>query len=89
VLPGQFGLAVCRKISADYSLHTLHTGSVSVSSVIHATYDASQVSSKRARNATQLAALAARGKRATLPVYGAADALFCAGNARNPGGAVA
>ncbi len=57
-------IAVCRKISADYSLHTLHTGSVSVSSVVHATYDASQVSSKRARNATQLAALAARGKRA-------------------------
>lgn len=58
------GIAVCRKISADYSLHTLHTGSASVSSVVHATYDASQVSSKRARNATQLAALADRGMRA-------------------------
>lgn len=58
------GIAVCRKISADYSLHTLHTGSASVSSVVHATYDASQVSSKRARNATQLAALAERGTRA-------------------------
>ena len=60
------GIAVCRKISADYSLHTLHTGSVSVSSVVHATYDASQVSSKRARNATQLAALGERGRRAVV-----------------------
>ena len=60
------GIAVCRKISADYSLHTLHTGSVSVSSVVHATYDASQLLSKRARNATQLAALGERGRRAVV-----------------------
>ena len=60
------GIAVCRKISADYSLHTLHAGNVSVSSVVHATYDASQVSSKRARNATQLAALSERGRRAVV-----------------------
>lgn len=57
------GIAVCRRISADFALHTLHTGSVTVSSVIHATYDAAQVSSKRARNAPQLALLADLGRR--------------------------
>ena len=37
-----------------------------MSSVVHATYDAAQVSSKRARNATQLAALGERGRRAVV-----------------------
>ena len=60
------GIAVCRRISADYGLHTLHTGSVSVASVVHAAYDATQVSSKRARNSAQLAALAERGRRAAV-----------------------
>ena len=57
------GIAVCRRISADFGLHTLHTGTVTASAVIHATYDASQVSSKRARNASQLALLADLGRR--------------------------
>jgi glutaminase len=58
------GIAVCKRISADFSLHTFHTGSVSVASVIHASYSARQVSSKCARSSEQQALLAERGHEA-------------------------
>lgn len=57
------GLAVCKRFSADFSLHMLQTGAASVSSVVHARYDAAQVSSKRNRNAEQLTLLAELGRR--------------------------
>lgn len=57
------GLAVCKRISTDFSLHMLQTGAASVSSVIHASYDAAQVPSKRNRDAEQLALLADLGHR--------------------------
>jgi len=43
------GIAVCKKISADFGLHMFHTGRASAKSVIHARYDAAQVPSKRDR----------------------------------------
>ena len=60
------GIAVCKKISADYSLHTLHSGSVTASTVIHATYDAAHAPSKRARSASHNALLASRGQQVTV-----------------------
>ena len=57
------GLAVCKRLSADFSLHMLQTGAASVSAVVHATYDAAQVPSKRNRNAEQIALLAELGHR--------------------------
>jgi len=47
------GIAVCKKISSDFGLHMFHTGRASASSVIHARYDAAQVSSKRDRDPEQ------------------------------------
>ena len=47
------GIAVCKKISADFGLHMFHTGRASASSVIHARYDAAQVPSKRDRDPEQ------------------------------------
>lgn len=60
------GIAVCRQISADFSLHMLHTSAASVASVIHAAYDAAQVPSKRTRNAGEAQILAACGSRAAV-----------------------
>jgi glutaminase len=47
------GIAVCKKISADFGLHMFHTGRASAASVIHARYDAAQVPSKRDRDPEQ------------------------------------
>ena len=47
------GIAVCKKISADFGLHMFHTGRASASSVIHARYDAAQIPSKRDRDPEQ------------------------------------
>lgn len=57
------GIAVCKKISSDFGLHMFHTGRSTVSSVIHATYDASQVPSKRTRNMEQTGLLSELGHR--------------------------
>jgi glutaminase len=47
------GIAVCKKISADFGLHLFHTGRATAASVIHARYDAAQVPSKRDRDSEQ------------------------------------
>jgi len=47
------GIAVCKKISSDFGLHMLHSGRSTKSLVIHASYDATQVPSKRYRNHKQ------------------------------------
>ncbi len=53
------GIAVCRKISTDFHLHTFHVGNVSHAAAIHANYNGAQVPSKRVRNTLELATLAA------------------------------
>lgn len=60
------GIAVCKRISTDFSLHTFHTGSVSVASVVHAAYNAQQVSSKCARNSAQMKVLSEKGHDAVV-----------------------
>jgi glutaminase len=57
------GIAVCNKISSDFGLHMLHTGRSTASSVIHASYDAAHVPSKRSRNVEQTRLLAELGHR--------------------------
>jgi glutaminase len=57
------GIAVCNKISSDFGLHMLHTGRSTASSVIHATYDAAHVPSKRSRNLEQTRLLAELGHK--------------------------
>lgn len=58
------GIAVCKRISADFSLHMLQSGASSVTSVVHSSYDIAQVPSKQARNETQRSLLADIGGRA-------------------------
>jgi len=57
------GIAVCKKISADFGLHIFHTGRASASSVIHARYDAAQIPSKRARDPEQNRVLSELGHK--------------------------
>ena len=57
------GIAVCKKISADFGLHMFHTGRASASTVIHARYDASQVPSKRNRDPEQSRILSELGHK--------------------------
>ena len=57
------GIAVCKKISADFGLHMFHTGRATASSVIHARYDASQVPSKRVRDIEQSQILSELGHK--------------------------
>ncbi len=57
------GIAVCKKISADFGLHMFHTGRATASSVIHARYDASQVPSKRVRDTEQSQTLSELGHK--------------------------
>ncbi|OQW71107.1 MAG: glutaminase A [Proteobacteria bacterium ST_bin11] len=57
------GIAACKKISADFGLHMLHTGRSTSSSVIHASYDAEQVPSKRYRPPRQTVMLMELGCR--------------------------
>ena len=65
------GIAVCNKISSDFGLHMLHTGRSTTSSVIHASYDAAHVPSKRSRNVEQTRLLAELGhKVAVLELQG-------------------
>ena len=57
------GIAVCKKISADFGLHMFHTGRATASSVIHARYDATQVPSKRDRDPEQNRVLSELGHK--------------------------
>ena len=57
------GIAVCKKISADFGLHMFHTGRATASSVIHARYDAAQVPSKRDRDPEQNRVLSELGHK--------------------------
>jgi len=57
------GIAACKKISSDFGLHMFHTGRSTKSSVIHATYDAAHVPSKRSRNVEQTRLLAELGHK--------------------------
>jgi len=57
------GIAVCKKISADFGLHMFHTGRATASSVIHARYDAAQVPSKRVRDTKQSQILSELGRK--------------------------
>jgi glutaminase len=57
------GIAVCKQVSADFGLHMFHTGRATVSSVIHAAYDAAHVRSKRTRNADQSRMLGQSGEK--------------------------
>jgi glutaminase len=56
------GIAVCKRISRDFGLHVFHAGRTTATSVVHATYDASRVTSKRVRNSEQTRLLQERGK---------------------------
>jgi glutaminase len=47
------GVAVCRRVSADFGLHMFHAGRTTATSVIRGTYNASQVPSKRTRHPAQ------------------------------------
>jgi glutaminase len=60
------GIAVCKKISSDFGLHVFHTGRMTTTSVIHARYNASQISSKRTRAAEQARVLASLGERVVI-----------------------
>jgi glutaminase len=57
------GIATCKKISSDFGLHMFHTGRSTASSVIHASYDAAHVPSKRNRNIEQTRLLAELGHK--------------------------
>jgi glutaminase len=57
------GIAVCKKISADFGLHMFHTGRATAASVIHARYDATQVPSKRDRDPEQNRVLSELGHK--------------------------
>jgi glutaminase len=57
------GIAVCKTVSSEFGLLMLHTGRSTTSSVIHATYDAAHVPSKRTRNIEQTRLLAELGRK--------------------------
>ena len=60
------GIAACKKISADFGLHMFRTGRSTASSVIHASYTAANVPSKRNRNIEQTQLLAELGHEAAV-----------------------
>ena len=47
------GLAVCKRVSSDFGLHMFHAGRTTAASVIHSTYSAAGVASKRTRHTEQ------------------------------------
>ena len=57
------GIAVCKKLSADFGLHLFHIGRATASSVIHARYDATQVPSRRTRDSEQNRVLSELGHK--------------------------
>jgi len=57
------GIAVCKRISSDFGLHMFHAGRATAESVIHSTYTAAAVSSRRYRNARQAGILKDQGKK--------------------------
>ncbi len=57
------GIAVCKRISSDFGLHMFHAGRTTATSVIHSSYDASAVTSKRSRNMKQTQLLQQEGHR--------------------------
>ena len=57
------GIAVCKKISADFGLHMFYSGRSTATSVIHASYDAAHIPSKRIRNTEQTRLLAELGQQ--------------------------
>jgi glutaminase len=57
------GIAVCKKISADFGLHMFHIGRATAASVIHSSYDAAQVFSNRACDPGQNRVLAELGRK--------------------------
>jgi glutaminase len=57
------GIAVCKKISADFGLHMFHSGRSTATSVIHASYDAAHIPSKRIRNSEQTRLIAEHGQQ--------------------------
>ncbi len=57
------GIAVCKRISSDFGLHMFHAGRTTATSVIHSSYDASAVTSKRSRNVKQTQMLNDEGHR--------------------------
>ncbi len=57
------GIAVCKRISKDFGLHMFHTGRTTETSVVHSTYNGSQVNSKRSRNMAQFRVLQEQGSR--------------------------
>lgn len=57
------GIAVCKRISSDFGLHMFHAGRTTATSVIHSSYDASAVTSKRSRNMKQSELLQQEGHK--------------------------
>ena len=57
------GIAVCKKLSADFGLHMFHIGRATASSVIHARYDAAQFPSKRIYEPEQNRVLSELGQK--------------------------
>ena len=88
------GIAVCNKISSDFGLHMLHTGRSTASSVIHATYDAAHVPSKRSRNLEQTRLLAELGHKVVVLeiqgelIFASAEIVICGSDERGREGRV-
>lgn len=57
------GIAVSKRISKDFGLHTFHIGRTTSTSVLHSSYTGTEVNSKRARNKEQLRLLKEQGER--------------------------
>ncbi len=57
------GVSVCRRLSAEFGLHLFRSGRTTATAVIHGTYDASQVPSKRTRDPVQARLLKDLGRR--------------------------
>jgi glutaminase len=57
------GIAVCERFSQQFGLHMLHTARVTYSTVIRASYDGTQVRSKRERHPRESQSLDEQGSR--------------------------
>ncbi|MGZ8135907.1 MAG: glutaminase A [Methylococcaceae bacterium] len=57
------GIEICKKMSKDFGLHLFHSSQTTVSTVIHARYNAASVRSKRSRNREQTQLLTELGQK--------------------------
>ncbi len=57
------GIEACKRLSSDFSLHLFHVVRSTSASVVRQVYDCATCTSRRRRNAAELAVLASEGKR--------------------------